>query len=860
MPRLPFFLLALLICATVVPAFAVDPTENLSSPGSPGAVPPPALFKEGARAKLSTDLVQLVDPAARLSGQTRASVVRGIRDRGALRGTPGTRGPGAEEIFVYVSVIDGSRTGEVDPLVRRVANRDEEHGVVAAWVATDRLIDLASQPFVRSVRTVDPPQVNAGSVTTEGDALILAERLRSTLGHAGQGVRIGVISDGVDSWREALDTGDLPGDLHVLSNRQGGDEGTAMLEIVHDIAPEADLYFHDMSNNQIGFNEGITALVNAGCRVIVDDISYLAEPAFEDGLIASHVDHLVAERGILYVSSAANFANAHYQGRFRPEPGTNIHDFSVGSETEFRRLYLSLPASSGAYAIVILHWDDPWGASSNDYDLAIHRRGDPLALLAVSDNAQLGNGNPIEFAVVYAEADEEMVVEVNVTRFSGEPRTLEVFVVQRGAQSLVPVNLVEADSIFGHPAAHGAIAVAAADVATPWTLEPYSSRGPVTIRWPAPEVRQKPEIAGPDGNLISGAGGWGFRDGAHYRFYGTSSSAPHVAALAALAWSGRPTATAAEVRSALLSTAQDRGPAGFDYGWGHGWPDALALARALGLERLSGPGGGAPRAAFGVTTQSGPAPLALRFLDYSSGAVTWHWDFGDGTSTAEHEPLHTYALPGRYTVSLTVTGSDGTTSTATRYDCVVATGPGPTPSPTVSAHFTANETGGPAPLEVQFSDASTGSPVHWWWQFGDGASSTEKDPVHTYTIAGTYTVNLTVWSGNGSATASRPGYVTVGPDPRAPVAHFNLSREFGPAPLYVRFSDASENATSWRWDFGGLAWTTAPNPSVVFRRPGTYEVSLTAKNRWGASVSTSTVTVTGEAVARANEPPIVVVA
>ncbi len=63
MPRLPFFLLALLICATVVPAFAVDPTENLSSPGSPGAVPPPALFKEGARAKLSTDLVQLVDPA-----------------------------------------------------------------------------------------------------------------------------------------------------------------------------------------------------------------------------------------------------------------------------------------------------------------------------------------------------------------------------------------------------------------------------------------------------------------------------------------------------------------------------------------------------------------------------------------------------------------------------------------------------------------------------------------------------------------------------------------------------------------------------------------------------------------------------
>ena len=133
-----------------------------------------------------------------------------------------------------------------------------------------------------------------------------------------------------------------------------------------------------------------------------------------------------------------------------------------------------------------------------------------------------------------------------------------------------------------------------------------------------------------------------------------------------------------------------------------------------------------------MTTQSGPAPLPLRFIDYSSGAVTWSWDFGDGTGTVEHEPLHTYTRPGRYTVSLTVTGSDGTTSTATRHDCVVATGPAVTPSPAVVADFTANRTEGPAPFAVAFSGNSTGSPVHWWWQFGDGASATGQGPVRTY--------------------------------------------------------------------------------------------------------------------------------
>ncbi len=861
MRRLFILVFVLVLSASAVAALPAAPPSAVSGlhPVDPaGTVPPASLFKEGARGKLSTDLVQLIDPAARLPGQTRETVARGVREQRAYRGTPGTRGPGAEAVFVYVSLSAGSSTSLVDTYAVEVTDRDETNRLAAAWVSPDRLLALASQPFVRTVRTVDPPQVNTGSVTTEGAALLKSDTFRSTLGHAGRGMKIGVISDGVDSWMTARDTGDLPAGVHVLSNLCGGDEGTAMLEIVHDIAPEAELYFHDMSDNQIGFNSGITALADAGCQVIVDDIVYLAEPAFEDGIIASHVDDLVASRNIVYISSAGNEGNRHYQGLFTPEPGTNVHNFTNGAPSSTPRLYVNLSPGSGVYAI--LHWDDQWGRSANDYDLAAYLHGRYANPIVVSRDSQDGSGDPIEGVGIGNDGDEYIEIELNVTRHAGDTRTLEVYLFPFGGARVNPANIVQGDSIFGHAAASRAIAVAAADVASPASLEAYSSWGPSTIRWPSTELRQKPEIAGPDGNLISGAGDWGRRDGSHYRFYGTSASAPHVAALAALIWSGQPTASASRVRSALLETADDRGPAGFDYGWGHGWPNALAFARQLGVMQLQGPGGGMPAAAFGVSRQSGTAPLTVRFLDYSSGAATWRWDFGDGTTTVEHEPLHTYISPGRYTVSLTVANRAGTADTATKYDYIVATGPSPTPVPTVGVNFSADATSGPAPMAVAFTDASGGSPYHWWWEFGDGSSSTDPNPVHTYTTAGTYTVNLSVWTATGTATASKPAFVTIGADPRTPVANFTLSRTSGSAALYVRFTDASTgDPTSWRWDFGGIAWTTTGSPTTVFRQPGTYAVTLTATNAYGRSTATRNVTVTGPAAAPAGAASIAIV-
>jgi len=255
-----------------------------------------------------------------------------------------------------------------------------------------------------------------------------------------------------------------------------------------------------------------------------------------------------------------------------------------------------------------------------------------------------------------------------------------------------------------------------------------------------------------------------------------------------------------------------------------------------------------PTASFAAYPQSGTAPLAVQFLDYSyDGPTGWSWDFGDGATSTEQCPAHTYDRTGLYTVSLTVTDSVGQTDTKTEWHCVRVTAP-PTPAPTPVANFTANTTAGPAPMTVAFADASSPAPYHRWWTFGDGGSSTDANPVHTYSKSGTYTVNLTAWTGIGSASVSKSAFVTVGADPRAPTVNFALSRTSGTAPLYVRFTDCSSGSpTSWHWDFGGLAWTTATSPSVVFRQAGTYPVTLTVRNAFGSSTLTRNLTVTAPA-------------
>ncbi|MDP3563890.1 MAG: PKD domain-containing protein, partial [Methanoregula sp.] len=184
-----------------------------------------------------------------------------------------------------------------------------------------------------------------------------------------------------------------------------------------------------------------------------------------------------------------------------------------------------------------------------------------------------------------------------------------------------------------------------------------------------------------------------------------------------------------------------------------------------------------PVAAFTANTTAGNTPLAVAFTDASTGSpAIWSWTFGDGSTSADQNPVHVYTTPGQFTVSLQVTNPDGS-DTTTKEQFIS----GSTPLLPI-AEFTANQTSGKAPLAVGFTDQSTGAPVSWHWTFGDGTLATEQNPAHIYTATGTYTVSLEVTNPDGSNTRTKADFIIVS-SVSVPVASFSGKPTSGKAPL-----------------------------------------------------------------------------
>ena len=157
------------------------------------------------------------------------------------------------------------------------------------------------------------------------------------------------------------------------------------------------------------------------------------------------------------------------------------------------------------------------------------------------------------------------------------------------------------------------------------------------------------------------------------------------------------------------------------------------------------------------------------------------------------------------------------------------------PNPPV-ADFSASPTSGNAPLNVAFTDKSTGSPTKWKWTFGDGTSSTVQNPTHKYSKAGTYTVVLTASNAGGSNTVTKSNYIKVTEPAPKPVANFTSNVKSGNVPLKVTFTDKSTGApTSWKWSFGDGTYSTTKNPAYTYNEAGNYTVSLTVKNAAGTN-------------------------
>src|SRR5262245_19489476 len=190
----------------------------------------------------------------------------------------------------------------------RIERIDMARGRVQARVDPSALDTLAGFWWVRAIRSVDRAVVRSGGITTEGDAASRADALR-TRGVDGTGVVVGVISDGIDSLAAAQATGDLrdvvvPNDTRC--QRGAGDEGTALLEIVHDVAPGARLLFSGPSTS-LDMVDAVQCLADAGANVIVDDLGFFGEQYFEDGPVADAVSAAVTA-GVSYHSSAGNEA------------------------------------------------------------------------------------------------------------------------------------------------------------------------------------------------------------------------------------------------------------------------------------------------------------------------------------------------------------------------------------------------------------------------------------------------------------------------------------------------------------------------------------------------------------------------
>jgi len=458
--------------------------------------------------------------------------------------------------YIRVHTFGADKRSQLEAYGAEIEIANTDVGVIRARIPFTTLEEVAQLSFVSLITPPDYAVTRTGSVTTEGDTILNADQLRA-LGFDGTGVRVGVISDGVDSIAVAQGSGDLPATVTIQTHAGSGDEGTAMLEIVHDLAPGAVLGFCGPADS-LEMVDCVNDLANVfNADIIVDDLGFFSQAFFEDDYVAQAVENAVSN-GVFYTSSAGNDALAHYQGDYvNSGDGSGSHQIGAGN---------NIFEVTGSSVTVVLQWSNQFdGTASDDYDLCL--QSEDAATCGTSNYIQDGAGLddwPFEFR----QEDCSGGCDFQVRLINGNAQTLELFVLNGVLDNAD--DQVAADSIFGHPAVPGAMAAAAIDASDPGNddIEPFSSRGPSTIFFPSQEIRQKPDVSAIDGVTVTGAGGF------PSPFYGTSASAPHVAGVAALLMSGGRTASA--VRFALRQTAADLGAAGRDTTYGYGRIDALA--------------------------------------------------------------------------------------------------------------------------------------------------------------------------------------------------------------------------------------------------------------------------------------------
>jgi Subtilase family len=587
-----------------------------------------------SRGPLSPVLGELARPAV---------ANKGVAQQDELLGIP-TEGPGAlvrEGGRVQVGARFGGGLAAALPQLRaagaRVLSASHEQQTATLGIPPEDLSAVASVPGVKAVWQARRPLLygvgegpcEGGSVISEGLGQLHVGAAREAFELRGSGQTIGVLSDSYDAATEPVVThaqqdvasNDLPGlasscsgqqvrvdvlqDLSPGPGEEAGDEGRAMLQILHDLAPHANLAFATAFESEESFASNIEALAapkaagGAGADVIVDDVGYLTEPFFQDGPVAAAIDKVTSE-GVTYLTAAGNdnlfeagtgneiasWEAPEYRDSggcpavvaARPEfNGSHCMDFNPGVGTD--RTF-GITVEPEETLTLDLQWAEPWNGVLTDLDaFLLSPSGSKILTGSIEENSGLeGTQRPVEIFEWTNEAKASETVQLVINRFSGllSPRLKFILMENGGGVSATeyPASSggdVVGPTIAGHAGAASAISVAAVPFSNSSKVEPYSSRGPVTHYFgpvegstPAlplgtPEEVAKPDLAATDCGATTF---FAFLSGGKWRFCGTSAAAPHAAAVAALVRQAKPTLPEQQVRNALTGTADPVGSFG----------------------------------------------------------------------------------------------------------------------------------------------------------------------------------------------------------------------------------------------------------------------------------------------------------
>jgi hypothetical protein len=622
--------------------------------------PTPALADIGPKpdGPLSAGLTELAKPALRSASPARQAAVLGVAPSG-----PGSLLREGSRVFVTVRFDSGAiaRLGALRALGARVVSSSRRYQTVTVAATPAILRELAAVPGVGSVSEALAPiaygsaatavgvetACEGGSVISEGLSQLRVDEAREAFGLRGKGTTVGVLSDSFDRATQAADgsgpvathakgdveSGDLPGPVGTCSGQQvpvnvlddgapGGesaDEGRAMLQIVHDLAPHASLAFATAFKSEESFAQNIERLARpvaaggAGAQVIVDDVGYFDEPFFQDGPVAAAINKVTAE-GVTYLSAAGNDnlfegeneiasweAPEYRDSEGCPKAieelagfnGSHCMDFDPGPGTD--RTF-GLTVEAGQTLLVDLQWSEPWFGVNTDLDAFLLNGGGQVIEASVEGNTgKNGTQKPVEIVEWENKSASAVTVNLAVNRFEGVSPRLKFVLLEngRGVTKTEYPKSAEGDvvgpTIFGHAGAASAIALAAVRYNDSSKPERYSSRGPVTHYFEAvdgstpaaalgsPETVLKPDVAATDCGATTF---FARQEAGVWRFCGTSAAAPHAAAVATLLRQGDPFASAGQIRSSLTETAAAVGsfpPAAV----GSGLIDAVAAVEDL---------------------------------------------------------------------------------------------------------------------------------------------------------------------------------------------------------------------------------------------------------------------------------------